>query len=288
VHEYLGNDWEPSYSVDVADAMQRAGLSYVGSATLSDNHPPLLLADDVISMIARLPTSRQRRLAEDFATNRYFRRDVYVRGNASARDPARLSDVVIGALDPSSVERSVRVPRGIVTFQDAFIDELRRSLAAGPQTLGSLTHGLGRGEHGSGEIARNLNILLAAGELLPFAHARPFGWRNGGGSIDTITTAVLEHAVEHRVTRAIPSPLLGNGVALDPLAALGVRELLRGTRDPVALSQRILAEVQARRWPEETLANAPDRSFDPLRAATDAIQRTLPLLQRLGATGPHP
>ncbi len=287
VHEYLGNDWEPSYSVDVADAMQRAGLSYVGSATLSDNHPPLLLADDVISTIAEAadvsPTSNRRRLCNQSL----FRRDVYVRGDASGRNPARLSDVVVGALDPSSIERSVRVPRGIVTFQDAFIDELRRSLAAGPQTLGSLTRGLGRGQHGLGDIARNLNILLAAGELLPFAHARPFGWRNGGDSIDTITTAVLAHAVEHRVARAIPSPLLGNGVVLDPLAALGVRELLRGTRDPVALSQRILAEVQARRWPDETLANAPDRSFDPLRAATDAIQRTLPLLQRLGATSPH-
>lgn len=46
----------------------------IGSATLCDNHPPLLLGDRLAARIAALPTSRLRRLAVDFAVERRFRR----------------------------------------------------------------------------------------------------------------------------------------------------------------------------------------------------------------------
>ncbi|HKB11289.1 MAG TPA: class I SAM-dependent methyltransferase, partial [Vicinamibacterales bacterium] len=39
VHEFMNEVWQPFYSVDVADELGEAGLRYVGSATLAENHP---------------------------------------------------------------------------------------------------------------------------------------------------------------------------------------------------------------------------------------------------------
>src|SRR5689334_8645010 len=43
VHEFMNAAWQPFYAVDVADQLEAIGLRYVGSATLADNHPPLVL-----------------------------------------------------------------------------------------------------------------------------------------------------------------------------------------------------------------------------------------------------
>ena len=78
-HEFLNATWEPFYCVDVADQLQEAGVAYLGSATLTDNHAALLIDESTLRSIAQLPQERQRRLALDFATNQQFRRDVFWR-----------------------------------------------------------------------------------------------------------------------------------------------------------------------------------------------------------------
>jgi hypothetical protein len=41
-HEYLNEEWHPFYCLDVFREMGMAKLSYVGSATITENHPGLL------------------------------------------------------------------------------------------------------------------------------------------------------------------------------------------------------------------------------------------------------
>lgn len=119
-HEFLNATWEPFYCVDVADQWQEAGVAYVGSATLTDNHAELLVDESTLQSVAQLAHERQRRLALDFATNQSFRRDVFWR-------PTRLDgdseDRLIGCIeDPQQLPAHIRVPRGVIHFQPACAD----------------------------------------------------------------------------------------------------------------------------------------------------------------------
>ncbi len=82
---FSNQTWEPFYSIDIADEMAEAETRYLGSATLVDNHPTLIVDDLAAEAVAKLPTPRQRQLAIDFATNQRFRRDVFVRRQKSLR-----------------------------------------------------------------------------------------------------------------------------------------------------------------------------------------------------------
>ena len=285
-HEYLGERWNASYCVDVSDDLREADLHYVGSATLADNHPALTTADEASGAISALPTARQRRIADDFATNRSFRRDVFVRGETATTNSSHLDEVVVGRLESvESLEPRVRVPRGIVTFQDAFVTELRRLLARGPLTVGEIADGLRPRAADANEVVRNLTILLAAGELTPFARRTAYSSSSSGRQrVDEAARGALAHAVEHRVARAIPSRTLGNGVEIQPLDALALTEWLAEPVDGAALARRVAERMRRERW------IAADSAFEidagALAAATKTVDTLCPMLQRLGLLTP--
>jgi SAM-dependent methyltransferase len=169
--EYLSDSWEPLWSVDVIDEMEIAGLRHVGSASLVDHHDALLFDRATSNAIAALATPRLRMLARDFAVNRSFRRDLFMRGGRP-EDRSSLANLSIGC-PGDDIPQSVLVPRGRIGFQPAFVAALRRALAGGAVPLGDLLRALG----GSEEAARNLMWLIAAGALAPFAKEHDAGER---------------------------------------------------------------------------------------------------------------
>lgn len=175
-HEFFNETWKLHYSVDVLDTMQGLGLNYVGSATLADNHPMLIMDQLAAERIASLPTPRLRHLAEDFAVNRRFRRDVFVRDGCPAGQGAQVNlidEAIIGMVPGrETLDARVEVPRGRLSFQQHFIDDLRLLLAGGPMRLGDILSRLGGSARSSAEIRQNLSFLVAAGALMPFSRVR--------------------------------------------------------------------------------------------------------------------
>ena len=115
VHEFLNEAWEPFYASDVADELAEAGARFLGSATLVDNYPALVVSGEAAAAVSELGTERQRQLAVDFAVNRRFRRDVFVggdEGRGEAADGRHLGAAVVGSLDPERIVEKTVVPRG--------------------------------------------------------------------------------------------------------------------------------------------------------------------------------
>ncbi len=222
-HEFLNETWEPFYGVDVADQMQAAGVSYVGSATLADNHAALLVDESTLERIGQLPTERQRRIALDFATNRQFRRDVFWRP-ASAPETGALDCTLIGCVDVAEqLCAPFKVPRGIIHFQESFLNRLRELLEPGPLTMGSAVATLARDARAAtAEIRRNLQYLLAAGALIPFAKS---------SSADTQPARIeraLAYSIERQVECVLPCEVLGTGIRIGPAQAAGLARYLAG------------------------------------------------------------
>jgi SAM-dependent methyltransferase len=232
-HEFLNRAWEPFYSIDVADAFAQIGVRPIGSATLADNHEPLLVDEGLAEVLRGLPALRQRELALDFAVNRRFRRDVFVRGTAeggATESTSRIAELPIGNVgDPSEIGTVARVPRGEIHFQASFIGELRALLDAGPVTVGQAVTALGGVGRDPAEIARNLLYLVAAGSLSPFARAFSVSSTSAPRGFATVTVErVLAHIVATGAARAVPSAVLGNGISIAPRDAAAIIALVAG------------------------------------------------------------
>jgi len=235
VHEFMNAAWQPFFSVDVADELADAGLRWVGSATLAENHPALVLDAESAKAVAALETERQRQLATDFATNQRFRRDVFVRGDEAssrARPEAVFAAVIGSARAPSAIPTKAAVPRGEIAFHDGFIRDVRALMARGSLTIADAVASLSARGGNADEIARNLIFLVAAGVLIPFAKA--FAAAESGSPRRYYATPVLERAIAYAIDQgkgcSVPSEVMGNGFPLEPDEASAVRDGLAGGR----------------------------------------------------------
>jgi SAM-dependent methyltransferase len=251
VHEFMNAAWQPFYAVDVADQLEAIGLRYVGSATLADNHPPLVLDAESAKAVAALETERQRQVATDFATNQRFRRDVFARVDEAGTPDGRLPDVfatVIGsARAPSAIGVRAAVPRGEIGFHEGFIRDVRALMARGSLPIADAVTSLSQHGGNPEEIARNLIFLVAAGVLIPFARAHAV--------VDEApkrryrATPMLERALAYTMSEqkvcSVPSEVMGNGFPFDPDEARAVQAALSGapandtTRELMATLERL-------------------------------------------------
>lgn len=246
-HEFMNEAWEPSYAIDVADEFGAIGLEFAGSATLTNNHLPLMVDAATATAIAELPTLRQRHLVTDFAINQRFRRDVFVRAAASPR-PEYFDHSVIGcATDVEDIGPTARVPRGEIRFQEAFVRDVRALFAhrSWPfaQAVAELhqvavTNLAGRDQDRTA-VARNLVFMVASGALSPFA--------TSGMADATPPTRLASLAVERALTgeavrsrRLLPSTVHGNAVAIDEETATSLAKWNRGEDVPEAFVRRRL------------------------------------------------
>ncbi len=203
--EYADETCEPLWAHDVIDALGASGLVHAGSATLHDNHEALLVDDATAAEIAALATPRLRSLALDFAVNRSFRRDVFVR-EGKHTNPLRLADVLLGSV--GDLADTIRVPRGQVRFSKPFVAAVARAVATGPASIATILSEISHGADRT-EATRNLLWLIAGGALSPFAASK-------GQLAPRAATAMLEMIAANEVPGWIATPRIGGGYALDP------------------------------------------------------------------------
>jgi SAM-dependent methyltransferase len=219
-HEFMNAAWEPFYGVDVADEFNAIGVRLIGSATLANNHLPLMLDAASTDAIAALTSPRQQQLAVDFAVNQRFRRDVFVRGEAMPAPAGYLDATAIGCMtDVGDIGPAVRVPRGQIRFQESFIRDVRELFARGSWPVGEAVGRLSQHGQDRNGISRNLLFLVAAGALAPFARRS----ETLAAAPKRLANPMVERALAMAATgtgrHVIPSGVAGNGVEIDGGAA---------------------------------------------------------------------
>lgn len=238
-HEFMNAAWEPFYGVDVADDFAAIGLQPVGSATLANNHLPLILDAAATEAISHLATDRQQQLAVDFALNQRFRRDVFVRPDGSLSQVEHLERIPIGCVtDIAEIGTAAKVPRGEIRFQDPFVRDVRALFGQGSWSFGELIAQLSLSGPDPTALARNLLFLIAGNVLAPFARAFKFPAKP-----TRLAGAAVEHAIQ-APTRSgryvIPSTVYGNGVEVDEDTAAALRDWSQGRPVPPQFAIRRL------------------------------------------------
>ena len=170
-HEYFNPHWRVFYSNEVAETFAAAGCELVGSATLTDNYDMLSLEPTQAKLIDGLQSVAMQELASDFATNRAFRRDIFAKSPTLLSDQESalaLGNTPIALAKEPPLSPKVIVPRGALTFQKSFMDEVTSALTKSPVSISALSEYLAKGHGDIIGIRRNLEILVAARVLKPW------------------------------------------------------------------------------------------------------------------------
>ncbi len=79
-HEYLNEHWRPCFHWEVAREMAGAKLTYAASTDLLRNFQNVALSPDQSALLEEIGAPSLRETLKDFATDTWFRQDVFVRG----------------------------------------------------------------------------------------------------------------------------------------------------------------------------------------------------------------
>jgi SAM-dependent methyltransferase len=251
-HEYLNADWSLFYSVDVADEMAEAKLTYVGSATLPENHLDLMVDDKIAATIEARPTARMRQLLLDFAINQRFRRDIFVRGHQRLQGPVQrdtITHIPFATLkaDAEFVAK-IRVGRGEIAFHEQLFPILKEAFKGGIHTIEELNRlaadALGR----AANTDRTTLMMVAAGHIMPCASSHVT--KDAAAPSEKVKVsgdsnrAALALALKHGTRQVFVSRLAGTGIPCEPLDAILIDLLSRTESDSGGLQEPLCAAMK--------------------------------------------
>lgn len=264
VHEYLGEHWEPLYFCDVASQMAAAGLSYVASATLTENLDQCAVPKDVLPLLSQTADPMLRETLRDFAANKQFRRDVYARGAEPLAAEERRR--AWGQLRFVLVVRRERVVfkflgpltelNGNPLLYAPLVDRLDQSAASFDELLEASALGEGK----AGLLMECLALLVHSGQVFPV-----MGSDADAAPAKRFNRMVIEHAREGRVFGNLAAPVIRTGVPVSDFGLLALSALFDGKgHDAQAAGAHGLAILTR-------LGRRPLKNLQPIEQDNDAI-----------------
>jgi hypothetical protein len=244
-HEYMNADYHAFFHADVAREMDGARLAFAASAVPAEDVPTLAAPEALQSLVAEAQDETWRQTIFDFASNKAFRRDIFVRGR-NALDPEQqlnlLSETAFTLLlRPPDAKLTFQVPVGTLTGDPALYGPMIEALAAGAKTYGELIGLKALKAKGKTEpqARRAIMVMLAAGYVHPAQEVAP-------DSARAFNRAVLED-LEHGERPPLASAVAGAPVGSSLAELLGLRALFRNEDVKTAAAQgaTILAKAGA-------------------------------------------
>ena len=139
VHEYLHEHWAPMYFARVAWEMAASDLHFVGGLPVHSNFRDTAVSEAQERLLATVTDRATFESLKDFATDEFFRRDVFVKGTpprSAATTNLYLDATTWGTLSSElPAGRTVRLPHRTVSLEGSTFEALFAALAAGPTTL---------------------------------------------------------------------------------------------------------------------------------------------------------
>jgi len=236
-HEYFNRDWQPVHFSAVAALFAEAGLEHACAAHLRDQLDGLLLTREQQAVIAAIPDPHYRETVRDFATNRQFRRDYWVRTPrpiaAEARQALWRETRIVLVSRPDDIPAKVVGERGEVRLDEGLHRAVMDALGDhAPHTVGGVEQALAVPSGGFDELSEAVFALAAFGHVMiaqgdaAIARCRPRAAR--------LNALLLDRARSSDDIDFLASPVTGGGVAVDWLDQLVIGAIFRGATTPAA------------------------------------------------------
>jgi SAM-dependent methyltransferase len=278
VHEYFHASFCPMYFTDVAREMAAKDLYFVGQLPLYQNYKDVAVPPSVAVLCDGITDRIVLERVKDFATNEFFRRDVYVKGRAAC-DPAlavAYLDTTPFALPFGRVAREVKLPHFVLQYGAAIFDALAPALAGAARTAPELASRPELAPFGQAKIRDALLRLLLGDQVIPTRRS-------------TLPAAPVAdpRAARYRVPLAYNRMVLDQRPSRDSLVVLA--SPVAGTGFTLSTLQttclRVLTEIEPEArsaWLRSFVREQPVKLSDGDRAITDLDEQARVIERQLG------
>jgi len=263
--------------------MDGARLSFVGSARTGDDLIHLAAPAALRPMIEEAADATWRETLLDYANNRLFRRDLFVRGPNPI--PARERDALLHAtpftllVAPERASFEAPIPLGSLTGDPKIYRPIVEGLADGPKTFGQLARLPALAGVRAGALLQALGLLIGGRQIHPLAMA-------GDDTAAAFNRSLLARTAFDEIPTHLAAARVGTAVQLEAEEMLAVRDALEGKDDTLITARRgweFMARTN-RRFRKDGVV-LPDQAAHEaeLAARIDAFKASkLPLLRNLG------
>jgi len=234
VHEYLNDHSHPFFHADVARDMEGARLSFAASANVADDLVHLAAPAALRPILNDTQDRTWKETLLDYASNKPFRRDIFVRGrnglNRQERD-ALLGQVQFTLLTtPGAVTFDFPIPLGQLKGQPATYQPIVEALAEGPRSYRQLSELPAFAGAADGVLLQAVTLLVGTRQIHPTAAGE-------AGSAAAFNRAVVERIGFDEVPGHLACGLAGTGVRVEFVDLLAMSGLVR-EEDPALTAQR--------------------------------------------------
>jgi hypothetical protein len=289
-HEYFNKDWHPLPFSTVAEQLDQAKLSYVGSACLLEHIEPLQVSPPGLAMLKDIHHPILRESVRDFLTNRQFRKDMFVKGPVALSGEEQrhllLQQRIVLLNPPDSINRVILGTGGQMELPELIYGPLLEILSQDeyrPKSLGEIErHPLWVGR--PFQLLRDaVTLLVGTGDISPVqaesivAEARP--------RCRSFNDSAQQRAVYQDGSFYLASPLTGSGVSLTRYDLLFVLALRHGNTTPDAIARFVWGILGAQgivfRRGNDVLTTAEDNIQHIAGVVEGFLSTRLPVLLRL-------
>ncbi len=236
-HEFLGPDWQALPFADVQSEMAEIGLDFAADAQIVENLLDHVLPGPLVEHVRRQDGRVAQEMAKDFAGNRFFRSDVYVRpdpGRGGDDDP--LSDVLLGLeKSPQELPETIDLPDRQVTLTGDRPGLLKDLLAYRAMSVAEILAHPDLADGGAAGLLDMAKLMTAGRRLLPVARRGVDQPGTPEGPIRTcppLNRKLLDAVNQPGAAVVLASPAAGTGISIAPLEACLLLAL--ESDDPVA------------------------------------------------------
>jgi SAM-dependent methyltransferase len=234
-HEYFARNWHPTSFLQVAEALEPAGLSYLASADYRDHVDSINLLPAQRELLASIDDPTLRETARDLCMNRSFRRDYWVKQPralaASERLAALRAHRVMLSVPEWAVSLKVRGGLGETTLPDAVYRPVLQAMAdCRVTTLGEIEREVGKAGITLDQVIEAVTLLVGAGPVLNAQDEQQI--QLAQASATRLNTVICERAYDSDALQFLASPVSGSGFAIPRVAQLFLLAAMRGYTEP--------------------------------------------------------
>lgn len=286
IHEFVHEHCHPLFHADVARELDGARLTFAASATIGDDLLRLAAPTSLHAAIEETLDGPWRQSLIDYANDRRFRRDIFVRGHnplGGAERSAQLAAMRFALTGPAeALKFEFPIPLGGLTGDPATYRPVVEALADGPRSFAEILALPPFASAGEAAALQAIALLVGAGHVHPVAEPDP-----SAEPAKAFNRAVIQRFAYDGAPAHLAAPAIGTGVRADFTDLLALDAVGRGEKDMAAAARRgweIMARKGARLQKDgQTL---PDQAANEaeLAARLAAFKKArLPVLTRLGA-----
>jgi SAM-dependent methyltransferase len=212
-HEFLNAGWSPIYVTDAMKDFASAKATYIGSASLAENRIELSVPRDLIPLVRDAPDAGMRELLKDYAANKQFRRDIYVKGvqQLTPREQRRrISETYFVRISSAAkLVEKFQLPIGELKPKPQVLAALESAFSAEPRSGQDIAAALAAEGVKEPDAMLYLSLVVNAGAALPARKDFATVDRNAA---KLLNQTIIEMAGTGDTHRFLASPVLGSAI----------------------------------------------------------------------------